>query len=91
MTNKILLSVGLALIIGVLSGYYFSEEKYYYMIPTEPKREIPEAAYEDLLKGDYSKWVKIEKEFNQTNAIAISIGSFGVFLIIGSFFKKKND
>jgi hypothetical protein len=82
MTNRIIISLGTALIIGVITGYSLSERKYFALSAENPKREITLAEYRSL----YDDERKAETVYNTQQAIVIGIATFGVLLVITSVF-----
>lgn len=93
MKKLLLLFCGLSLLIGLISGYFTSEVKYYYL--DETKQEITFVKYNEImyshsirLVGDPNLILK-QKDYNIENAILFSLGSFAVFCIV-SYFVKRN-
>ena len=96
MKKLLLLFCGLSLLIGLFSGYFTSEFKYFYLDIDEPKQEITFAKYNEIMHSHSFRFIgdpnalKKEKEYNIENAIIIGIGSFAVFCIL-SYFTKRNE
>ena len=88
MVNRIIISFGIAMLIGVAAGYLLSTEKYYYLDPEGPKREITKITSES--EWYYKQATSIENAFNTTQAIIIGLGSFGGLLILSVVLKKRN-
>ena len=97
MTNRIIISLGIALIIGVIAGYSLSERKYFALSAYDPKREITLDEYKDMYNRQSQR--KAETVYNTQQAIVIGIATFGALLVITSVFnlswlerdKRKNS
>lgn len=86
MLKKIIISFGIALVIGVIAGFVFSEEKYFYLDPSTPKREITK---ENFKSFGSSPRVRKEQVYNSSKSAIIGIGSFGGLLVILMLVKTK--
>lgn len=82
MTNRIIISFGISLIIGALAGYSLSERKYFEMSSYNPKREITLLEYRSLDNSER----KAETVYNTQQAIVIGVATFGALLVITSVF-----
>lgn len=81
---------GLSIIIGVLAGFHFSEEKYFYSHPVKPKREITKETYEIRIENkNEAQYYTTQVDYNVNHAVVFGLASFGVLLIIGAFINKK--
>jgi hypothetical protein len=96
MTRKLILSASLALVIGTLTGYFNSKEKFYYLEPSSPKNEITKLTYEqgvssDSMASDIEKWAfyQKEEEFNFSLAVIVAALSLGSTLILFNLKKEK--
>jgi uncharacterized protein YneF (UPF0154 family) len=86
MINRIIWAFGLALIIGVVAGYYLSQEKYYIAHYDIPKREITKDAAKEL----DAQYVIKENVYNTGQGVVVGVAAFGFFLLLGSFLKRKD-
>jgi hypothetical protein len=86
LANNLLISIGISIIIGISLGYINRTQKYYFLDPGGPKREISEETY---LDSDFNPSSVIEKEFNTRQAILFGTLSFGVCVIIIGITNKR--
>jgi hypothetical protein len=87
---------GLSLLIGLLTGYLTSENKYYYIALDSPKSEVTYGHYQRYMKEatkDYNLGFKVEKIYNTQNAILFGLSALGGLTIIFSLinFSKKES
>ena len=92
MLNRIIISIGLSLITGVVARYNSAEKKYFVYERREPKREITEVKYKDAVDKDRyysnygneyhydSKDCTIETTYDNSKAIMIGIFTLGGLL-----------
>jgi len=97
LTRKIILSLGLSILVGLSLGYLTSEQKYYFLSPRDPKREITKENYEMYFDNrqssetDYSKFTSKETEFNIHSAVFSGLLAFSILIIGISLFGKRID
>lgn len=94
MVRRILLAFGVSLLIGIAIGFFTSEDKYFIMLPKEPKREITYENYLHLkcnINGGYSQYIQEVESYNAMNAMLFGLTAFGLFSVFLSFAKKKSE
>jgi|GEM_PF-6205189 hypothetical protein len=88
MIKRVVFSVGISIIIAVASGYFFSQEKFFYLIPGKSKSEVTEKLYNEEKDFD-SEYLSKEVIFNTEKAFTIGLASLGVLLILSAAIKNK--
>ena len=88
--RKILFALGISLLLGVITGYITSQQKYYYLSLDGPKREITKGIYDEI-KNSYSHgYFKKESAYNFKMANIIGLSIFGIFLVFISLINPKS-
>lgn len=88
MINKIIISVGLAILIGIVAGYYFEEEKFYSLYPGKDKNEITEKYFDQNVRSNEEYYSK-ELVFNTEKAALAGFSFLGLFLIFSGLSNKR--
>ena len=81
MRKIINITVGISIVLGVVSGYVFSNEKYFYLSTNQPKREITE---ETSKLSEIRGAVKKERVYNKGLAWTVGLVTLGLGIIISS-------
>jgi len=90
--KRVLISFGLALIIGATVGYVQSEEKYYLLDDGE-RIELTKAQMNKKYKDHYKhsrKDILTESIYNNSAGIVSGLASFGGLLVISMLIKKRD-
>jgi hypothetical protein len=85
--RKIILAFGISILIGSCFGYFLANDKYYFLHPKKPKREITKVFFEK--NKTESDLLKQERNYNLETAILTGLVSFGACLIVIALKKPK--
>lgn len=86
--KKLFIVIGVSILLSVAAGYLFSETKYIFAYPDQPRREVAFEFYNKTGEEDKKAFFIIEDKFNLEKSIVVLACSIGLGLIGLGFVKK---